>query len=414
MKKQLAFALIGLSSGILLTACQQNKKGETSKQDTVNTTYKEGQFGYDLEFLQKYDSVLILSNESGLGQILVSPKYQGKVFTSTADGPDGKSFGWVNYKAFSAPVDPHMNAYGGEDRLWLGPEGGPFSLYFENGKEMVYENWKTPTSIDTESWKLISADGSSAKMEKDTELKNYAGTVLTMKLNRDIKMLSNSQIESDLGIQLSDKIKSVGFSTLNSITNTGKEAWTKETGAPCLWSLDMFMPTDSTVILVPYEETAQGKIATTDYFGEIDKDRISYKDGVLYFKADGKSRGKLGLSPQRAKTIAGSYDLANGILTVTKFTIDSGKTYLNQEWTTKKDPFIGDAVNAYNDGPLEDGGQIGPFYEIESVSPAAFLKPSEKLDHSHNVYHFMGDKEQVSILLTKLFNISVQDIQSAF
>ncbi|WP_197734146.1 DUF6786 family protein [Sphingobacterium daejeonense] len=279
---------------------------------------------------------------------------------------------------------------------------------------MVYENWKTPTSIDTESWKLISADGSSAKMEKDTELKNYAGTVLTMKLNRDIKMLSNSQIESDLGIQLSDKIKSVGFSTLNSITNTGKEAWTKETGAPCLWSLDMFMPTDSTVILVPYEETAQGKIATTDYFGEIDKDRISYKDGVLYFKADGKSRGKLGLSPQRAKTIAGSYDLANGILTVTKFTIDSGKTYLNQEWTTKKDPFIGDAVNAYNDGPLEDGGQMGPFYEIESVSPAAFLKPSEKLDHSHNVYHFMGDKEQVSILLTKLFNISVQDIQSAF
>lgn len=414
MKKQLAFALIGLSSGILLTACQQNKKGQTSKQDTVNTTYKEGQFGYDLEFLQKYDSVLILSNESGLGQILVSPKYQGKVFTSTADGPDGKSFGWVNYKAFSAPVDPHMNAYGGEDRLWLGPEGGPFSLYFENGKEMVYENWKTPTSIDTESWKLISADGSSAKMEKDTELKNYAGTVLTMKLNRDIKMLSNSQIESDLGIQLSDKIKSVGFSTLNSITNTGKEAWTKETGAPCLWSLDMFMPTDSTVILVPYEETAQGKIATTDYFGEIDKDRISYKDGVLYFKADGKSRGKLGLSPQRAKTIAGSYDLANGILTVTKFTIDSGKTYLNQEWTTKKDPFIGDAVNAYNDGPLEDGGQMGPFYEIESVSPAAFLKPSEKLDHSHNVYHFMGDKEQVSILLTKLFNISVQDIQSAF
>lgn len=414
MKKQLAFALIGLSSGILLTACQQNKKGETSKQDTVNTTYKEGQFGYDLEFLQKYDSVLILSNESGLGQILVSPKYQGKVFTSTADGPDGKSFGWVNYKAFSAPVDPHMNAYGGEDRLWLGPEGGPFSLYFENGKEMVYENWKTPTSIDTESWKLISADGSSAKMEKDTELKNYAGTVLTMKLNRDIKMLSNSQIESDLGIQLSDKIKSVGFSTLNSITNTGKEAWTKETGAPCLWSLDMFMPTDSTVILVPYEETAQGKIATTDYFGEIDKDRISYKDGVLYFKADGKSRGKLGLSPQRAKTIAGSYDLANGILTVTKFTIDSGKTYLNQEWTTKKDPFIGDAVNAYNDGPLEDGGQMGPFYEIESVSPAAFLKPSEKLDHSHNVYHFVGDKEQVSILLTKLFNISVQDIQSAF
>jgi len=407
-------ALMGISVVILATACQQTKKSETSNQDTVDITYKEGQFGYDLQFLQKYDSVLILSNESGLGQILVSPKYQGKVFTSTAEGPDGKSFGWVNYKAFNAPVDPHMNAYGGEDRLWLGPEGGPFSLYFESGKDMVYDNWKTPAAIDTESWNLVSAGGSSASMEKTAELKNYAGTVLSMKLNRDIKMLSNSQIESDLGIQLNDKIKSVGFSTLNRITNTGKEAWTKETGAPCLWSLDMFMPTDSTVILVPYDESAKGKIATTDYFGEIDKDRISYKKGVLYFKADGKSRGKLGMSAFRAKTIAGSYDLTNGILTVTKFNVDSSKTYLNQEWTTKKDPFIGDAVNAYNDGPLADGGQMGPFYEIESVSPAAFLKPSEKLEHTHNVYHFVGDKEQVFILLSKLFNITVQEIQSAF
>lgn len=414
MKRQLAYGLMVASIALLATSCQESKNRGTSNQDTVNTNYKEGQFGYDLQFLQKYDSVLILSNESGLGQVLVSAKFQGKVFTSTADGPDGKSFGWVNYKAFNAPTDPHMNAYGGEDRLWLGPEGGPFSLYFENGKEMVYDNWKTPEAIDTESWKLISADGSSAKMEKITELKNYAGTVLHIKLNRDVKVLSNSQIESDLGIELNKSIKTVGFSTNNIITNIGKDAWTKETGAPCLWSLDMFMPSDSTVILVPYDQTAKGKIATTDYFGEIDKSRISMKDGMLYFKADGKSRGKLGLSPFRAKTIAGSYDLSNGILTVTKFQVDSSKTYLNQEWTTKKDPFTGDAVNAYNDGPLTDGGQMGPFYEIESVSPAAFLKPTEQLEHSHQVYHFIGDKEQVSLLLSKLFNVTVQDIQSAF
>lgn len=414
MKRQLAYALMGISAVMLSTACQNTKKSENSNQDTLKTTYEQGQFGFDLEFLQKYDSILILSNESGLGQILVSPKYQGKVFTSTADGPDGKSFGWVNYKAFNAPVDPHMNAYGGEDRLWLGPEGGPFSLYFETEKEMVYENWKTPAAIDTEEWNLLSATGNSVSMEKDTELKNYKGTTLSIKLNRDIKMLSNTQIEADLGINLNDKLKSVGFSTINTISNTGQEAWTKETGAPCLWSLDMFMPTDSTVILVPYEENAKGKVATTDYFGEIKKDRISYKNGVLYFKADGKSRGKLGLSPERAKNIAGSYDIESGILTVTKFTIDPGKIYLNQEWTTKKDPFLGDAVNAYNDGPLEDGSQMGPFYEIESVSPAAFLKPSEKLKHQHNVYHFLGDKEQVASLLKTLFNISVEDIKSAF
>ena len=92
--------------------------------------YPEGSFGYDLNFLRQYDDVTVLRSGDEKAQIIVSPKYQGKVFTSTADGYDGYSFGWVNYSAFDAPVNAHMNAYGGENRLWLGPEGGKFSLYF--------------------------------------------------------------------------------------------------------------------------------------------------------------------------------------------------------------------------------------------------------------------------------------------
>ena len=59
--------------------------------------------------------------------------------------------------------------------------------------------------------------------------------------------------------------------------------------------------------------------------------------------------------------------------------MSSNKPYLNQEWNIIKPPFSGDAVNAYNDGPLADGSQMGPFYEIETVSPAAFLKPGESI-----------------------------------
>ncbi|HIY77285.1 MAG TPA: hypothetical protein H9825_13660 [Candidatus Sphingobacterium stercorigallinarum] len=396
----------------MLAGCHQSTNQQSNK-DTVEASYQKGTFGYDLEFLKQHDSVLILSSPSGSGQILVSPKYQGKVFTSTAEGLQGASFGWVNYEAFDAPLDPHMNAYGGEDRLWLGPEGGPFSLYFAEGEEMVYENWKTPAAIDTEAWILHTHTDRSASMTKDAEMTNYAGTVLNMGLKRDIEMLSREQIESDLNIRLNEHIKPVGFTTKNSITNLGDAAWTAETGAPCLWSLDMFLPTDSTVILVPYQEKGEGEVATTDYFGEIEAHRIHYDDGMLYFKADGKSRGKLGLSPHRAKAFAGSYDLGTGVLTVTTFTLDPEATYLNQEWTTAKDPFKGDAVNAYNDGPLADGGQMGPFYEIESVSPAAFLAPQESLAHVHNVYHFAGDKKEVASLLEQIFNIQVADIQSA-
>src|SRR5690606_39892059 len=189
---------------IMLTATVSCQSGGEKAGNKNGDMHEKGTFGYDLAFLQARDSVIVLSNQAGNGQIIVSPGYQGKVFTSTAAGLTGKSFGWVNHPAFDQEIDPHMNAYGGEDRLWLGPEGGPFSLYFKKGSDMVYDHWKTPAAIDTEAWTLLSATGNSASMEKTAELKNYAGTVLSMKLNRDIKMLSNSQIEADLGIQLSD------------------------------------------------------------------------------------------------------------------------------------------------------------------------------------------------------------------
>lgn len=390
-------------------SCQTKNQ---ENQQTAMEKFDKGSFGYDLNFLQGKDSVILLKNEDA--QVVVSAKYQGKVFTSTADGLAGRSFGWINYDAFDQPIDPHMNAYGGENRLWLGPEGNRFSLFFKPGAEMTFENWKTPPAIDTEPWNVVSASEKKASLTKETSMVNYTGARFHLKINREISLLNDGDIEEMLGISPDETIKAVGYSTYNEIVNTGDSAWTRETGAPCIWILDMFMPSPSTVIIIPYHEQTSGKVATTDYFGEIPKDRISYKDGILLFKADGESRGKLGIPPQRAKTIAGSYDEQNGILTVTTFDVDPKSTYLNQEWNTEKDPFSGDAVNAYNDGPLADGSQMGPFYEIESVSPAAFLEPGGKLGHNHNVFHFTGDKEALEVLSRKIFNISLETVSSAF
>ena len=115
---------------LMISSCNNTK--QTNDQPTdYDSAYQKGTFGYDLSFLQQHDSVVVLTANDAKAQIIVSPKYQAKVFTSTADGNEGFSFGWVNYKAFSAPKDEHMNAYGGENRFWLGPEGGKFSLYFQ-------------------------------------------------------------------------------------------------------------------------------------------------------------------------------------------------------------------------------------------------------------------------------------------
>lgn len=246
------------------------------------------------------------------------------------------------------------------------------------------------------------------------DLINYSGTELKLKIERDIEMLDTEDIQQQLDINMNDQVKSVAFRTTNTITNTGDREWNRQTGAPCLWSLDMLSPSSKTVIVIPYIEQATGKVATTDYFGEIPKDRIRYQNGILLFKADGKARGKLGIPPARAKNVAGSYDPLDNVLTIALFDVDHDGTYLNQEWNTDEDPFSGDAVNAYNDGPLENGEQMGPFYELESVSPAAFLKPKETLSHRHSLFHFTGDRAQLDQIASTIFGISLNQIESAF
>ena len=396
-----------------LYACQP--KGNTQEEVAKTTeNFETGSFGYDLNFLRSRDSIIVLKNASGEGQIIVSAKYQGKVFTSTTDGLEGKSIGWVNYKAFDGEKDPHMNAYGGENRLWFGPEGGRYSVFFKPDTKMEFENWSTPPSVDTEAWDIVAKDANKVSLQKEATLLNYVGTVLKTKVKRNIQILNNDAIAQLLNIDLGKGMKAVGYRTDNTLTNAGNKAWTKETGAPCLWMLDMFNVSPATNIVVPYNANASGKVATTNYFGEIPEDRIQYKEGILLFKADGKMRGKLGLSPERAKPIAGSYDAENNMLTITTFNVDNKGTYLNQEWTTTKDPLKGDAVNAYNDGPLEDGTQMGPFYEIESVSPAAFLKPGESLNHQHNVFHFTGDKDALNQITQRVLGTSLENIQNTF
>jgi hypothetical protein len=393
-----------------------------SKEDS------SGSFGYDLHFLQQHDSVIVLQSDQGAAQVIVSPKYQAKVFTSTADGKHGLSFGWIHYKAFTGPVDAHMNGYGGENRIWLGPEGGKFSLFFPKDSEMVFNNWKTPAAFDTETWKVTALNEQSVSLHKDMQLVNYAGTRLVLSVARNISILSRQAIDGLLHLSPDSAVRAVGYQTVNTLTNDGEQEWTEKTGMPCIWMLDMFNPSPATVIVIPYKEehsdkqdraskgaeVAGGSVATTDYFGEIPSDRIKYDQGTLFFKADGKSRGKLGVHPQKAKPMIGSYDAQNKVLTVTLFELDSSGKYLNQEWKTVKPPFSGDAVNAYNDGPLADGTQMGPFYEIESVSPAAFLAPGKSLSHQHAVFHFIGDEAALDRICLRLLGVSLGTIKKIF
>ena len=91
--------------------------------------------------------------------------------TSTAGGSDGSSFGWINRELIaSGTLQPHMNAFGGEDRLWLGPEGGQFSIFFAKGVAFDLEHWFTPPPIDTDAYQVVRQTRDSAQFRHAFQL----------------------------------------------------------------------------------------------------------------------------------------------------------------------------------------------------------------------------------------------------
>lgn len=412
--KNIILFTVLLIVGIGIISCSENK----NRSEDMGKEYEKGTFGYDLNYISEKDSIILLKSEDEKAQIILSAKYQAKVFTSTANGLEGNSHGFVNYKFFdSGIVDEHMNGFGGENRLWLGPEGGRYSIFFEPGHEQIFENWHTPKAIDIEEWEVKDADNNNATFIKDIVLNNYKGTRLKLAVERTISLLNEEEIERKLKLKIPQGVNSVAYSTVNKITNQNDFKWDKETGTICIWMLDMFNPSDSAVTIIPYHKgdpKELGNIVKSDYFGEISSDRLIDQDGVLLFKTDGKSRGKLGMNALRTRGIAGNYDPITNRLTVVTFGVNPKFVYLNQEWNPETDPIVGDALNAYNDGPLEDGSIMGPFLELESSSPAAFLEPGQTLSHKHNVFHFVGDELMLSQISEILLGTSLDTLKSVF
>jgi hypothetical protein len=386
----------------MLTAC--------SSTPTPNQS-ADRSFADDVAFLRKHRDTIVLSAPAGSGKIAVVPGFQARVMTSTARGDAGQSFGFLKDDLIaSTGVLPHINPYGGEDRFWLGPEGGQFSIFFAPGvPEQTLKHWQTPAAIDTEAFTLTQKSDHSASFIHNARFTNASGTNFDVKIDRSIAVLDPADALRTLGIAPSG-LDVVAFESRNTITNAGTAAWTEQTGLLSVWILGMFKPSPATTVVVPINAT-QGqdlsKLVNDSYFGKVPADRLkavprgnpavgAARPLALLFKGDGQQRTKIGVAPAAALPIAGSYDPSRNVLTLVTFTIPTGThKFVNSMWETKQaDPFAGDVVNSYNDGPSEPGGKpFGPFYEIESSSPAASLVPGKSLTHTHRTIHLEGPRE---------------------
>ncbi len=206
----------------------------------------------------------------------------------------------------------------------------------------------------------------------------------------------------------------------NQLSNRGEAAWDKSTGLLSVWILGMYKHGDGTTVVVPFRpgtDQERGPIVSDDYFGKVPPERliVDRGDNVLYFAADGKKRSKIGLSPRRARGALGSWDAVRSVLTIIQYNApgEDVTDYVNSKWELQDHPFAGDVINSYNDGPNDSGGVLGPFYEIESSSPALALNSGSHFTHIHRTIHLEGDRTALNRIAESVFGVGLDSIEGA-
>ena len=384
-------------------------------------------FADDESFLKAHTDIVVLSR--GDAAVALAPAYQGRVMTSTFDRATGPSFGWINRpvieKGFLSAaervgtLEEHIYIFGGEERFWLGPEGGQFALYFKPGTKFEFSDWRTPAAIDTDAFELVSRTADTAVFRHECELQNYSGTVFNMGIKRTVRMLDDRAVEEVVGRKLPAGIRTVAYETDNRLTNQGDQAWKAETGLPSIWILGMYNPAPRTTVVIPFKagsESALGPKVKDDYFGKVPAEYLRVEEDVLFFKGDGTRRGKIGISPERSQGIAGSYDADGRVLTLVTYNLQPAPNgFVNSAWELQEKPYQGDVINSYNDGSPEPGAPpLGPFYELETSSPAAALQPGEAMTHIQRTLHLQGSEADLDPIAQRLLGVSLETIKTSF
>ncbi len=349
-------------------------------------------FAQEVDFLKRYSPVQVLEAPGG-ARVALSAAYQGRVMTS-AVSPDSPALGWINHQFIEdGKTGTQFDNFGGEDRFWLGPEGGQYALYFEPGSPFTLSSWQVPAALQEGEWNISNQTPGSITFTRPMQFTNYRGSAFKLQLERTVRLLTKEDLEGQMGFQAPDTLQWVGFESINQVTNTGDSAWVADRGMPSIWILGMFNPFDTTNVVIPFSGSPSDSVVNDLYFGEIPPDRLDVRNGYLLFLCDGQYRSKIGIGPAHAKPVLGSYTESQNLLTLIQFSLPKDAVdYVNSMWEQQAEPYGGDVVNSYNDGPLQPGQpSLGGFYELETSSPALALGPGESFIHTHRTLHLVGD-----------------------
>ena len=254
---------------------------------------------------------------------------------------------------------------------------------------------------------------------REGRLVNYSGTPFEFRLERTIRLLARDAAARELALPVPAELKLVAFESENALDNTGTKAWTKQSG-PAL-DLD---PGDVPAVAAHERgdsasgegsESAPGRSSTTPTSARCPAIACVVRDGRLLLQRRRQA-------PQQDRPLARARDgrprqlrRREQVLTIVQLHAArrAPPTTSTRCGRTRRIPTRGDVVNSYNDGPPAPGGKpLGPFYELETSSPAAELEPGGRLTHVHRTFHFQGARAGLDALARELLGVTLDEVEA--
>jgi hypothetical protein len=357
-----------------------------------------------------------LESDSGHGRVLCAPSLVGRVMTTTFDSADGQSLGRIGIEGIcKGPVDPVFNDFGGEERFWLGPEGGQFGLHFSSTNQTL-ATYRVQAGMSSKPYFVVRAGHGFITMRSRFDLTNCLGTQFEVDILRSIKILDSCPYILDHP----GHVDFVGFQTETTITNVGKKPMSWDTGVLSAWTIGQHPSGPRCVVVLPLvigTELALGKPIREDYIevlnpgGSLGPGKLSINVGYALLKTESNCSIKIGIGKKRAKNRFGSIDLDRCQMTINDFDLFPEIDYVAPYWRPLSYDELrdGEAISIYVDGSGE-AEPTGHFYELESLSPALTLVPTQSHTHRNRIYHIRSDRPVLGSICAEFLGASLDRI----
>lgn len=321
-----------------------------------------------LNYLVKKTSIVELYDQLG-GRVAVCPEWNGRVLTSTCDGLDGNSFGYVNVQAIDAE---DFENFGGED-LWT---ISPIDLSF------TVESIKENKTVLQRTLRMADANGKSVEFH----------------LSRSISLLSRPKIGTAFGDAVADSLKQEDVSVVAFRSENTIQSQEKVSVASRQRSMSNACPHTFIVVPTPPENFMPKPLPIDiDYLGGSPHGRIRHISGALLIRADGHGRCQATIPFSAVPPVFGAVELRSGTLTLWTFDVPEKS---EEE----------DVIRIYNHGqPRTGGSDWSTYYEINNFSVVRELLPGNALSYCQCTLHLNAGNDILGGLVGQIFDVSLDN-----